>query len=182
MIPYKVYLIEDRNENARETIEKLKKVASEYGNAEYDFEFEWLQGTVPERYDGKQYTFYDESVLEVIDKKIAEATEENCQMGLLLDVLLTKADLENTEASYYPQASISREIFFKFCDDIPIYFITSTSAFGGQSDIIMGKNLSGQYIKQQRLISDPIDSMKEELAKLFNFYLDIKMSNKHKER
>lgn len=168
MKKFKVYLIEDCVQHASETLNKLKKVASDY-NKEYTFEFGLIEGTVPKKYDDMEYLFYEKKdVFKKIEKCMKDMQGE--KMGLLLDVLLTQEDMEQTVASYYPRASVSRDIYFKFSDTIPIYIITATSAFGGQSDIIMGTNLSEQYINQQRLIRDSKDTIEEELCRLFSFY------------
>lgn len=168
---YKVYLIEDCQQHANETLDKLKEVAPDY-NHEYTFEFELIKGTVSKKYDNTEYLFYEKKDIFKKIEKHMKVKHNGDKMGLLLDVLLTQEDMEQTMDSYYPRASISRDIFFKFSDDIPIYIITATSAFGGQSDIIMGTNLSEQYINQQRLIRDSNDTMKEELDRLFNYYLN----------
>lgn len=172
---FKVYLIEDCKQHANETLEKLREVAPDYNN-EYTFEFELLEGTVSKEYDHNNYIFYEKkNIVKRIEKNI-KGLQKGDKMGLLLDVLLTQEDMEQTVASYYPRASISRDIFFKFSSDIPIYIITSTSAFGGQSDIIMGTNLSEQYINQQRLIRDSSSTIKGELDRLFTFYLNYQNS------
>lgn len=169
---YKVYLIEDCKQHANETLDKLMKVAPDYNNKEYFFEFELIEGTVSKEYDNNKYLFYEKKdILKKIEKRIRDMHNGD-KMGLLLDVLLTQDDMEQTIASYYPQASISRDIFFKYSDKIPIYIITATSAFGGQSDIIMGTNLSEQYINQQRLIRDSKETIKKELGRMFSYYLN----------
>lgn len=170
MSKYIVYLIEDREKNAKEILEKLNAVETEYSNNEYSFSFELLEGSVPGEYEGEKYIFYDSTVYKQIERHSAEEKEKGNRVGLLLDVLLTLEDIERTSESYYPQVSISRNIFDQFRDCIPIYFITTTSAFGGQSDIIMGQDLSEQYIKQQRLVRDPQESIGADLDRLFSFY------------
>lgn len=173
MSKYKVYLIEDCLQHANETLVKLNKVAPDVRENEYTFEFELIKGTVSKEYEHEQYLFYEkEDIFKKIEDLI-DQTKDGDRMGLLLDVLLTQDDLEQTMDSYYPRASISRDIFFKFSKKIPIYIVTATSAFGGQSDIIMGTSLSNQYINQQRLVRDPDDSLKEDLNRLFNFYIDF---------
>lgn len=170
MSKYIVYLIEDRVKNAKDILEKLNKVKTEYCDNEYSFAFELLRGSVPGEYGGEKYSFYDSTVYKQIEQHSEEENGRGNRVGLLLDVLLTQEDIERTSESYYPQVSISRNIFDQFRDCIPIYFITTTSAFGGQSDIIMGQDLSEQYIKQQRLVRDPQDTIKAELDRLFSFY------------
>lgn len=174
---YKIYLIEDCKKHAHETLVKLREVAPDYNNDKFTFEFELIEGSVSSEYEKNKYLFYEKKdIFKKINKRIKDI-QKGDKMGLLLDVLLTQEDMEQTMASYYPRASISRDIFFKFSDVIPIYIITATSAFGGQSDIIMGTNLSEQYINQQRLIRDSKDTIKEELGRLFAYYLDYENSS-----
>lgn len=173
MNKFKVYLIEDCTKHAEETLNKLREVAPDYNNDEFTFEFELIEGTISKEYDNNQYCFYEkDNVMQKIEKCNGEIHGGD-KMGLLLDVLLTQEDMDQTAASYYPRASISRDIFFRFSDDIPIYIITATSAFGGQSSIIMGTNLSEQYINQQRLTRDSNNTIKGELKRMFSFYLDF---------
>lgn len=174
MNKYKVYLIEDCTQHAKDTLAKLTEFAPEYSKNEYKFEFELIKGTVSKEYEDESYLFYEkEDILKKIEEHIKK-TQKDDRMGLLLDVLLTQDDMEQTMESYYPQASISRDIFFKFSDKIPIYIVTATSAFGGQSDIIMGTDLSEQYINQQRLVRDSKDTLKGDLDRLFSYYLNFK--------
>ena len=84
--------------------------------------------------------------------------------------MLTRDDIISTSLSYYPKYSISRDIFERFSDRIPIYIITSTSAFGYQSEITMGRNLSEQYIKYQKLADYPRTPISKELKQMFSFY------------
>lgn len=173
MSKYIIYLIEDREENANKTLQRLNEIAPKYEDQEFSFEFKLLEGAAPQEYKGLQYIFYDQSILQQIEACIKSGTNVGNRIGLLLDVMLTKEDLEETAKSYYPHASISREIFFRFKDDIPIYIVTMTSTFASYSDIIMGENLSKQFINQISLASDPIDSLEGDLDRLFRFYKEF---------
>lgn len=170
MSKMKIYLIEDETTHASETIEKLRSAAKEYSSP-YEFEFEWMKGTV--KYQGEKYLFYEEEILEQIQENINKEIESDVSVGLLLDTILTQDDLEYAVASYYPRASLARDIYFKFYEKIPVYIVTATSAFGGQSDIIMGKDLSEQYINQRRLAMNPLKNIKDDTDRLFRFYVSF---------
>lgn len=173
MSKYIIYLIEDCEENASETLQKLNAVAPKYEEPGTPFEFKLLAGAAPQEYKGVQYIFYDQSILQQIEAYIESETNAENRIGLLLDVMLTKEDVEESAKSYYAHASISREIFFRFKDDIPIYIVTSTSTFASYSDIIMGENLSRQFINEVRLIKDSDESLEGDLNRLFTFYKEF---------
>lgn len=174
MSKYIVYLIEDKEENAKETLQRLNEIAPQYEDEETSFEFELLEGTTPGDYKGNRYVFYNQSILEKIEACRERQTNAGNQIGLLLDIMLTREDIEETAKSYYTHASISREIFFRFKGTIPIYMISETYKFAPYSDIIMGENLSKQFINQIRLTEDPIDSLTGDLDRMFAFYKEFK--------
>lgn len=177
MSRFKIYLIEDEQKHAEETIDKLKEAASERksGNT---FEFEWMKGTV--KTGREEHIYYEKTILEEIRKCIDRDRNNDVYIGLLLDTLLTQEDIERTMTSYYARASIARDIFFQFYEKIPIYIITATSAFGSQSDIIMGKDLSEQYINQRRLAMNPLKNVREDTERLFLFYEKFYEGNRRK--
>lgn len=170
MSKFIIYLIEDCEENAENTIQKLQTAAPEYANDEYDFQFKLLKGTIPQRYEDKQYAFYDQNIMNVIESNIEREAGKGNKVGLLLDVMLTQEDIEKSKNSYYTHASISRDIFFKFKGEIPIYIVTISASFASYSDIIMGVNLSEQFINQARLARDPAESLEGDFRRLFTFY------------
>lgn len=170
MSKYIVYLIEDCEEHAEKTLAALNRIKTDYSDKEYTFTFKKLEGTVSGEYEDEPYTFYDSSVFEKIEQQIKEAKDKGNYIGLLLDTMLTRDDIISTSLSYYPKYSISRDIFERFSDRIPIYIITSTSAFGYQSEITMGRNLSEQYIKYQKLANYPRTPISKELKQMFSFY------------
>lgn len=174
MSKFIIYLIEDCEEHAEKTIQKLQTAAPEYANDEYNFQFELLKGTLPQRYEDKQYVFYDQNILNEIESNIEKEAGAGNKVGLLLDVMLTQEDIEKSKNSYYTHASISRDIFFKFKGKIPIYIVTISASFASYSDIIMGVNLSEQFINEARLARDPVDSLKGDFKRLFTFYQDFK--------
>lgn len=173
MSKYIVYLIEDSKIHADETLNKLNGIASKYATDTYSIEFKWIQGTVPKEYKGEQYLFYDDSVLEQIEKQTADENTKGNKVGLLLDIMLTQEDIEESANSYYTHASISRDIYFRFKEKLPIYIVTISATFASYSDIIMGENLSKQFINQPRLVWDPIESLESDLARLFSYYQDF---------
>lgn len=170
MSKFIIYLIEDCEEHAEKTIEKLRSVAPDYENNDYDFQFELLEGSIPQIYEDKQYVFYDQKIMNEIETKRESARNLGNKVGLLLDVMLTQEDIEKSKNSYYAHASISRDIFYKFKGKMPIYFISISATFASYSDIIMGMNLSEQFINQARLARDPAASLKGDLERLFTFY------------
>ncbi len=165
MPKFKIYLIEDEPKHAEETMGKLQDAAHE---RESEYEFEWLQGAI-KREEGK-YVFYEGKILEQIRNRIKGDKKKNILVGLLLDTLLTQDDIEHALSSYYAEASIARDIYNEFYKKVPVYIVTATSAFGGQSDIIMGKDLSEQFINQRRLAMNPLKTIREDTDRLFRFY------------
>ncbi len=177
MSTFKIYLIEDEQKHVEETINKLRAAASERENGN-TFEFEWMKGTV--KTGREEYIFYEKIILEEIRKCIDRDKKKGFFIGLLLDTLLTQEDIERTITSYYARASIARDIFFQFYEEIPVYIITASSVFGSQSDIIMGKDLSGQYINQRRLTMNPLKNVREDTERLFLFYEEFYESTRKK--
>lgn len=173
MSKYIIYLIEDCEENANETLRRLNEIAPKYEDPEFSFEFKLLEGAAPQEYKGLQYIFYDQSILQQIEARIKSGTNVGNRIGLLLDVMLTKEDIIESAKSYYTHASISREIFFRFKDEIPIYIVTISATFASYSDIIMGENLSKQFISQPRLAEEPFESLEGDLDRLFRFYKEF---------
>ncbi len=160
---FKIYLIEDYQKNADLAISVLNEAASSYADNGLQYCFDFFKGTA-EGNDG--YVFYEPEIIQQIKDKIAEERSEGNLVGLLLDTLLTKEDVDNAATSYYARASISKEIYFQFYKEIPIYIVTATAAFGSQSDIIMGADLSDRYISNRSLVKRD----KKEIQDLFSFY------------
>lgn len=166
---YKIFLIEDCLEHANETIDVLNNAAGQYAE-EYEFKFEWLQGTSePEDFEHEKYIFYEPEIVERLAEKIKEGKSRGECTGILLDVMLTKEDIEKTLGDYYAHASISRDIYYRFNREIPIYIISISSSFGGQSAMIMGTDLTNQFIKYRVLKKE---DNKEDTDRLFSYYQD----------
>ncbi len=166
---YKIFLIEDCLEHANETIRILNNAAGKYAE-EYEFKFEWLQGTSePEDVEHEKHIFYDSEIVGRLAEKIKEGKSKGECTGILLDIMLTKEDIEKTLKSYYAYASISRDIYYRFNREIPIYIISTSSSFGGQSSVIMGTDLSNQFVKYGDLKKT---YCKEDTDRLFSYYQD----------
>jgi len=169
----KLLLIEDDVndvEKITEAIKDFENVNMEGQN--YHFVVEHLPGmgeveTIRER----DYLFYNEQVLEQIEEKIAENAQENdveIKLGLLLDVVLTREELESKDKNFYPEVNMARMIYDKFHNSLPIYILTSVPSFYTHSERIMGADLSEQFIPKEVLLKFKMKSM---LDKLKNYYI-----------
>lgn len=180
-----IYLIEDCMENAQKTIDKLQNAAQEYEKDGVPFQLELLKGSDAQKYEEKQYVFYDQNIISEIETNVNREIDAGNKVGLLLDVMLTQEDIEESKSNYYTHASISKDIFYKFKDKIPVYIVTTSASFASYSDIIMGMKLSEQYINQNRLARDPADSLKGDFERLFTFYQNFQsepITNEGKEK
>lgn len=167
MTKFNIFLIEDCEREAAEIIGKLNEIAGKRENPEYSFNFEYLKGTRQvEEYEGERRSFYEPVVLEDIRRLYLKTKDQNEKMGILLDVLLTQEEIESTMSSYYAQADLARRIYFEFHDRVPIYVITSIN-FATQSDVVMGVDLSEQFIAKYALLKY---ELKQDIDKLFRFY------------
>lgn len=147
-----IYLIEDNPVDAKRITEDLNNRAKKkYNKDGYEYEFKPLEGTNKKNYKGQDWNFYDSEIIDRIQGKLSDEEKNGNKMGLLLDVLLTEKDRENSVAAYYPTASIAKDIYFEFYRKMPIHIITSLLMFGTQSEIIMGVDLSDSYIYKEAL-------------------------------
>ncbi len=166
---YKIFLIEDCVGHKNEIVKVLNNAAGQYAE-KYDFKFEWLRGTSePEDVEHEEHIFYDSEIVGELEEKIKEGKSKGECTGILLDIMLTKEDIKRTLTSYYAYASISRDIYYKFNREIPIYIISTSASFGGQSAMIMGTDLSNQFVKFGDLKKP---DHKEDTDRLFSFYQD----------
>lgn len=181
MTHHEIILIEDQKEQVTEIKDCLTKFAEERSDDECDYHFEHIKGTIEDEYEEEEYFFYDDSVIKEIEKKCSEAKKYNEEkndtkkVGLLLDVMLTKEDLDSNLSSYYPQADLAKKIYFKFRNEIPVYMITTSPVFATQSDVIMGVDLSEQYIAKGALLKYKIE---DDIDKLFAFYRNFKQTKR----
>lgn len=178
MIVYKIIVIEDRKKDAEEVVKSLETLAADRNDSEYNFRIEYLGGKKAEKYEEEEYLFYDNSVINEIEEKCLESKRNGERIGLLLDVMLTKEELESSLSSYYPQAELAKQIYFKFHNSIPVYMITASPVFATQSDIIMGVDLSEQYIAKKALVRY---KFKDNINNLFDFYRNFEFEESRKE-
>lgn len=177
MIRYKIFLIEDRIADAAKIIDSLNDWAKKENDEKYNFCFKLIKGKNKEVYEEEDYLFYDETVIKEMENHIKNENN-NCEnhdierTGLLLDILLTKEDLESNLSNYYPQPELAKKIYFKFYKRIPVYMITSFSAFAIQSDVIMGVDLSEKYIAKDAILRYKI---RDDIHKMFDFYRRFKL-------
>lgn len=178
MTPYRIVLIEDRKKDADEIVDCLKELMKKRDDKKYNFLIEHIEGKKAEKYEEDEYLHYDESVIDEIEAKYLESSQKKEKMGLLLDVMLTKEDLESSLSSYYPQAELAKQIYFEFHDSMPVYMITASPVFAIQSDIIMGVDLSEQYIAKNALLRY---KFKDNIDKLFDYYRNYSFKESSKE-
>lgn len=165
----KLLLIEDDVND----VEKITEAINNFENVnvegqDYHFEVEYLPGNGEvETLRERDYLFYDEQVLERIEEKIVENNVE-IKLGLLLDVVLTREELESKDKNFYPEVNMARIIYDKFHNRLPIYILTSVPSFYTHSERIMGVDLSEQFIPKEVLLKFKMKSM---LDKLKNYYI-----------
>lgn len=162
-----IILIEDQKKDAEELLDYLNELAAEQSNEQYEFHFAHIKGKIEDKYEEEEYLHYDESIIGEIEGRCSEIENSAKKMGILLDVMLTRKDLESNLSSYYPQVELAKKIYFKFYKQVPVYMITSSPVFATQSDVIMGIDLSEQYIAKNALLKYKIE---ESIGNLFNFY------------
>ncbi|MBQ8230391.1 MAG: hypothetical protein IJZ34_00465 [Lachnospiraceae bacterium] len=135
---------------------------------EYHFVVEHLPGMgEKEKIRGREYLFYDDHILDEIEQRIQKKAN-GINLGLLLDVVLTKDELESKDKNFYPEVNMARTIYERFHDKLPIYVLTSVPSFYTHSERIMGADLSEQFIPKEVLLKYKMKSM---LEKLKNYYI-----------
>lgn len=164
---HKIILIEDQKKDAEKILGCLNELAVEHKDRGDKFQFEHLKGKIEDTYEGEEYLHYDEDVIKEIEKKYSETDHNEMKMGILLDVMLTRKDLESNLSSYYPQVELAKKIYFKFKNQMPVYIITSTPVFATQSDVIMGVDLSEQYIAKNALLKYKLE---DNINNMFEYY------------
>lgn len=165
---YEIILIESQKKEAAELIDCLTHLAETRSHGDYEYHFEHIKGTIDGTYEGETYSFYDESVIQEIEKRCSRAEQYPAKkVGLLLDIMLTQGDLDSNLLHYYPHADLTKQIYFRFRDNIPIYIIATPPVFATQSDMIIGVDLSEQYITTDALLRYKSDT---DINKLFAFY------------
>lgn len=171
---FKVCLIEALEERALAVCKKLNEGARTDRETQSLFCYEWMKGTERKERGGRQFLFYGEGILDEIGRCHQETLMDGGRMGLLLGVLLTEEELDRAGISYYAHAALSREIYSRYGGRMPVYIITPTAAFGGQSGIIMGKDLSGRFISTRNVIGN---TSQEALGRMLRHYEDFREKN-----
>lgn len=142
-----IYLIEDDPDDMKMIGNRLNDYARNgYNCDDYTFEVKPLEGTDEQIYCDKNMKFYNMDIIARIENIQSMVRQQEHEMGLLLDVLLAKEEIESARGNYYPVSQIAREIYSKFHEQMPIYIVTSLPMFSGQSDIIMGVDLKECFI------------------------------------
>lgn len=140
----------------------------DWKGTEYHFVVEHLRGMGEiEKIRDREYRFYDDHILDEIAQKIQEYGKK-MKLGLLLDVVLTKDELESKDKNFYPEVNMARTIYERFHDKLPIYVLTSVPSFYTHSERIMGADLSERFIPKEVLLKYKMKSM---LEKLKNYYI-----------
>ena len=163
----KIYLIEDYEPDAEAILRELNQVAQSKNTDDLQFEFISLPGTNRKKVREKEYLFYDDTIVNTLQKKRNTENKENIKIGVLLDVMLVQEDVESSYAHYYPEASIAKKIYFKFSDQMPIYLISAYPEFATQCEVIMGENLSDKFITKNAVLRYHIQA---DIDKMFDFY------------
>lgn len=163
----KIYLIEDCVEEAKELLEKLREIAQEKNTHEINFEFQHLRGTQEGTVENKTYLFYEENIVRELDRIYNNETTENVKIGILLDMMLTEADVRSRYAHYYPEAAIAKKIYFGLNKKMPIYLISSYPEFATQCEVIMGEDLSDKFITKNAVLRYNIQA---DIDKMFKFF------------
>lgn len=164
----KLLLIEDCKEDVLSIQEEVQGFTECFDrqNRSWHFSIEHLPGTREETIKDNTFRFYDESILDAIQNKVDGQTEEN-KVGLLLDIVLTRDELETKNKGNYPEAFMARKIYNRFHTLIPIYIITSVGDFYTRGEKIMGVDLSEQFVQKDVLLEFKIKSAIEKLQEFY---------------
>ena len=164
----RIYLVEDKSENMNNIVQKLNAISQEKNTAECQFEFIPLRGTVENECDGQNFCFYEDGVVTQIEETIhAEEMQEGHRMCILLDIYLTKDDFSQKTSGSHAGADLAKKIYLNFREKIPIYIITDAPWFATKCDVIMGIDLSEQFIPKNALLRYELE---EDIDALFDFY------------
>lgn len=171
----RIYLVEDKSEDMRKIIEKLNTISQEKNTAECQFEFIPLNGTIEEDCEGQDFCFYEDNVLGSIEEAIqAEEMQEGHRMCILLDIYLTKDDFSSKTSGSHTGADLAKRIYLNFKERMPIYIITDAPWFATKCDVIMGVDLSEQFIPKNALLRYELE---EDIDALFSFYRNEVIEN-----
>lgn len=151
----KILLVEDEEKNAeavekafQDTVGKLKEWNLLDEMKFQDISLEWIRGTDTVTKRGKEYFFYTDQVLDELDKKIAEMTDD--RVGILLDVVLTREEQEKCNVNDFSRIELSRKIYDRFDGSCNLYLITGLRSFGTLAWSIFGREgLKDRYIPRE---------------------------------
>lgn len=171
----RIYLIEDKVEDMDNILKKLNALSEVKSTEECTFEFAPLKGTIHETREGQSFCFYEENVIERIEETIAtENVQPDHRMCILLDIYLTKDDFSSKVSGNNTGADLAKKIYLYFRKRLPIYIITDAPWFATKCDVIMGVDLSEQFIPKNALLRY---NLEEDINMLFNFYQNEALIN-----
>lgn len=170
-----IYVIEDKNEDMDNVIQKLNEISERKNTAACHFEFAPLIGTVEKEFDGQYFRFYEEEIITRIEEVLyQEEQQTDHRMCILLDVYLTKNDFINKTSNSHTGADLAKKIYLSFRERLPIYIITDAPWFATKCDVIMGVDLSEQFIPKNALLRYELE---EDIDMLFQFYRSEQIIN-----
>lgn len=166
----KLFLVEDELEH----VEKIRNVMEEF--ADFDsvdgehchISVEYLPGELEEKEENREFRFYDDKILAEIQNKINDQSQGD-RIGLLLDIVLTQEEWISKYKDQLPQLTLAPEIYRRFQGQLPIYIITTVSAFYTKSEKMMGVDLSDRFV-DKTLLTDV--KLTAAIQKLQNFYVN----------
>ena len=162
----KIVLINDSLQEANIMMTKLEQIAQEKSTPECQFEFVFLQGTEEGEISHEPYLFYKEDVIDQI-KDLAQNVQLGERICLLLDFMLQEKDYINVLNSNYPKIELAKKIYYQFRKKMPIYMFSRSPWFATKCDVIMGANLSNQFITRDALVRY---NNQDAINKMFEFY------------
>lgn len=165
----KLFLVEDELEH----VEKIQNAMNEFaefnsGNGDsWHFTVEYLPGEGEKTViDGRDFQFYNDKVFEQI-QRIIDNPNRSEQVGLLLDIVLTRDEWNSKYKGNYPILTLAPEIYREFQGKLPIYIITTVSAFYTNSERIMGVNLSDRFVDKSVLTELKLEAAAQKLQNFF---------------
>lgn len=147
----KIFIIEDMCKDAETMLDLLKQSAAKMGEGENEFTFQWLKGEDEETVETERHQYYTDNILNVLEEEISKSIRDHYEVGILLDIVLTREEDIKSKNSLYPYVDLAKKIYFKYENKIPMYLITSYALFAIASDTIMGKDLSQCYATKSDL-------------------------------
>lgn len=163
----KVLIIERDSILAKKYLNTLSMFKSE------NLEFEWLPGKVKNQ-DNKNILSYDNSIIEEIKTRY----EENPDIGILLNPIISEEAFKTPLRGIYPHDTLSLKIDMTFEKILPIYYVSEVFNFNAHICEIMGLYSSRPYILSQWLSGEDNFNFQIEIPKMFEFYLNNRLRTK----